>query len=76
MTLLVRPGKACHGMDRAPSPENPPLVIRPFDVYDCEGCGQRLTFDARGFVPPSQLEGCRSLCDWTLVERGDGSRRS
>ena len=47
-------------------------MIRPFDVYDCDGCGQRLTFDARGFVPPAQLEGCRSLCDWTLVERGDG----
>ena len=56
-------------MSTSPSPENPPLVVRPFDVYDCAGCGQRLTFDARGFVPPAQLEACRGLCDWSLVER-------
>ena len=43
-------------MGEPPSPDNPPLVVRPFDVYDCESCGQRLTFDARGFVPPAQLE--------------------
>lgn len=60
----------------SPSPADPPLVIRPLDVYDCEGCGQRLQFDARGFVPPAQLEGCRSRCDWSLVERaGDDKLR-
>lgn len=56
-------------MDESPSPDNPPLVVRPFDIFDCSGCGQQLTFDARGFVAPAQLEACRSLCDWTLVER-------
>ena len=56
-------------MSDARSPENPPLTVRPFDIYDCAGCGQRLTFDARGFVPQAQLDGCRSLCAWTLVER-------
>jgi hypothetical protein len=70
MTLLVIPGKACHGMASTPSPDNPPLVVRPFDVFDCDGCGQRLQFDARGFVAPAQLEACRGLCDWSLVERG------
>lgn len=71
MILLLHPPR----MPTAPSPDNPPLVVRPFDVYDCDGCGQRLTFDAKGFVPPGQLEGCRGLCDWTLVERGDVTPR-
>lgn len=53
----------------SPSPENPPTVVRPLDVFDCLGCGQRLRFDQRGFVPQAQLDGCRSLCDWVLVER-------
>jgi hypothetical protein len=57
---------------RTPSPDDPPLVVRPLDVYDCESCGQRLRFDGRGFVAPSQLEACRGLCDWTLVERPAG----
>jgi hypothetical protein len=52
-----------------PSPDNPPLVVRPRDVYDCASCGQRLRFDARGFVPTEQLDACRGLCDWDLVER-------
>lgn len=56
-------------MPSTPSPENPPLVIRPFDVVDCGGCGQRLHFDRRGFVPQAELDGCRGLCDWTRVER-------
>ncbi len=42
---------------------------RPYDVHDCDGCGQRLRFDGRGFVAPDQLDACRGLCDWTLVER-------
>ena len=53
----------------SPSPDNPPLVVRPFDVYDCGSCGQRLRFDERGFVLPEQLEACRGQCDWTLVHR-------
>ncbi len=44
-------------------------MVRPNDVFDCHGCGQRLTFDANGYVPQAQLEGCRSLCEWELVER-------
>jgi hypothetical protein len=56
-------------MGSTPSPDNPPIVVRPHDVYDCEGCGQRLVFDARGFVRDEQLDACRGLCDWNLVER-------
>jgi hypothetical protein len=50
-------------------PETVTIRVQPHDVVDCEGCGQRLTFDARGFVPPDQLDACRGLCDWTGVER-------
>lgn len=57
-------------MPTTPSPENPPLVVRPLDVFDCGGCGQRLRFDARGFVPAAQLDACRGLCDWSPVARG------
>ena len=45
------------------------IDVRPHDLVDCEGCGQSLRFDARGFVPPDQLDACRGLCAWTLVER-------
>lgn len=55
-------------MPSTPSPDDPPLVVRPFDVFDCGGCGQRLHFDARGFVPQSELDACRGLCDWRRVE--------
>lgn len=61
-------------MPATPSPADPPLVVRPLDVFDCGGCGQRLRFDAKGFVPPAQLEACRGRCDWSLVERQDQER--
>jgi hypothetical protein len=56
-------------MAGTPSPDEPPVVVRPFDVFDCDGCGQRLRFDGRGHVPQEQLEACRGLCDWTRVDQ-------
>jgi hypothetical protein len=43
--------------------------VQPGDRWSCRGCGQLPAFDKRGHVPQEQLDGCRSLCDWSLVER-------
>jgi hypothetical protein len=43
--------------------------ILPHDVWKCWGCGQVLHFDERRHVPQEQLNACRSLCDWELLER-------
>lgn len=45
------------------------MQIRPGDRWQCDGCGQLLAFDERGRVPQAQLDACRGLCDWALVER-------
>jgi hypothetical protein len=43
--------------------------VRPLDVWFCTGCGQRLEFDRRCHVPQDQLNACRGLCEWELLER-------
>jgi hypothetical protein len=45
------------------------IAVQALDVCRCRGCGQLLTFDDTCRVPEEQLRGCRSRCDWLLVER-------
>jgi hypothetical protein len=49
------------------------VEVRPLDRWRCQGCGQLLTFDERGFVPKEQLDACEGRCDWSLVERAGGA---
>jgi len=66
------PSTACATTSASASPReivSADFPVRPLDVWKCWGCGQRLEFDERIHVPQEQLNACRSLCDWELIER-------